>query len=829
MLLNSLFKHWSFRIVAPGILLREKYDALKSLLRHDGKCHEQMADFQDLLHSDKIEDYAGIRQRFSSFSDEVAAMLDSLEILAPGKFLALKSYHRKFDFYVRFLLAPPKLDTAPPYILSFDDIDRHNTNVGNKAKHLALLHKHDNILTPRGFVLTTNAFHYFIEFNDLRQSIDDLLSTLDIYSYSSLQKTATQLQKCIQTAEVPPAVEKAMLEAYDHLVESDQHSISVAVRSSALAEDDESSFAGQYLSLMDIDRAGLAQAYRQILASKYSAEALFYRISKGFGDEQTAMSVLIQEMVTASCSGVLYTGDAGHNSESPDDLHLQVIAGHGGQLVGGTATPVSYIVPREEILGSSIAPRSTSSELVDISSAEISQIARLGVQIEKFFQHPQDIEWAIDEQRKLFILQARTLSAPHRQSKPTTPKQDDITNEILIEDCSRASGGVASGPVHLLGDNNHLDDIPRGAVVVTQDTPPQYVTFLPQAAAVLAEHGSRASHFATIAREFEIPFLTGINQVTSIFSADQTITVDGDNGRVYQGRIATLLEDQQETSTRRQHRYYRLLSEVFKFITPLELIDPTGENFTPEGCRSMHDIIRFTHEKALQAMFSAGRPGTGIGSVRLAADIPLDVFLFDVGGGIGQHAQDQKRVDLDAIDSIPFKALWQGLSHPDVQWRQKPFDWDAFDKIELSGGVAPAKDSFAFASYAVIGEDYLHFNIRFGYHFTIIDVLCSEHTAENHCMLRFAGGGGDFDHRSLRIDFLVQVLERLEFEVERKGDLLEARLFGRTRQTLTEKLDLLGRLFGATKLMDMVLENNQMVDQCVEDFFAGRYSFSQEG
>jgi pyruvate,water dikinase len=243
----------------------------------------------------------------------------------------------------------------------------------------------------------------------------------------------------------------------------------------------------------------------------------------------------------------------------------------------------------------------------------------------------------------------------------------------------------------------------------------------------------------------------------------------------------------------------------------------------------MHDIIRFCHEKALLSLFTSGRPGSGRGSKRLAADIPLDVYLFDVGGGIAHGEKGKEQVPLSGIASAPFRFLWRGLSHPDVVWKQKPFDWDAYDKIELAGGVPPKKDSFSFASYAVIGPEYLHFNLRFGYHFTIVDVMCGENSAENHCMLRFAGGGGDYDHRSLRIDFIACILRRLEFAVEQKGDLLEARKQAVDKSVMEDDLDMLGRLLGATKLMDMVLEDDSMVELFVDEFFQGRYSFSQEG
>jgi pyruvate,water dikinase len=825
MLLNSLFKQWSYRIVAPGVLLREKYETLKKLLHHDSQCHEHMAQFQELLHSEQPEDFCRIRERFIHFSDHVAQMVKALEHLAPGKYTALKDYHKKFDFYTLFLLAPPKISDTPPFLLKLSEILSNNSTVGNKAKHLATLAQEIDIPVPRSFAITTSAFHHFINENNLRKSIDKLLATIDPSDSRSLYQTSAQIQKRIGEAEIPPTIMAALLTEYDSWKASTKDDIRVAVRSSALGEDGDSSFAGQYASVLGVCREELGDAYLQVLASKYSPEALFYRMNKGLSDEETAMSVLVQEMVEAKYSGVLYTAEIDQQEAQPDYLHLHVIQGLGERLVSGEETPDHYVISKQK-------PAAVQAKTVtekSLGDAEIQKLAEVGLRIEDFFGVPQDIEWAVDNTDTLHVLQARSLYRGAGQQvhehEPLKPEKD----AILIEDCTRASRGVGSGSVYLVDKDHRFEDAPAGTILVTRNTPASYVTIVDKISGVLAEHGSRASHFATVAREFNIPMLTGIENVTDRFKEGSILTVDGNNGVVYQGRVEALLDKNKKTFPQAQEHYRRIIGEALKFITPLELVDPSGDNFTPEGCRSMHDIIRFSHEKALQSMFSEGRPGTGLGSVKLIADIPLDVYLFDVGGGIDHTAQQQKKVALESVSSLPFQALWKGLSHADVQWKQKPFDWDSYDKIELSGAVAPRKDSFAFASYAVVGTDYLHFNIRFGYHFTIVDVICAENTAENHCMLRFAGGGGDFDHRSLRLDFLVQVLDRLEFAIDKKGDLLEAKIIGQPKDVIAAKLDLLGRLLGASKLMDMVLEDEQMVEQCVTEFFDGRYSFSQEG
>lgn len=821
MQLNTLFKHWSYRIIAPGTLLREKYEALKELLSYDICCHEEMAEFQDLLHDGHREDLARIRKRFTHFSAQVAGMIEALEIMDPGTYSSLKAYHKKFDFYTRFLIASPAIDFGHPYVFPLEKITVNEKNIGNKAKHLALLKNSLNISVPRSFAISSNGYHYFIEYNNLREAIEAQLADLDIKSNRSLHTISQKLQKIIHEAELPPDIEKEIYKNYDTWKQGDDKTVKVAVRSSAISEDGDFSFAGQYATALNVDRAELGTAYKKVLGSKYSPEALFYRISQGLGDEETAMAVLVQEMVAATSSGVLYTTGVTSNNHDQDHLHLHITRGLGEQLVSGSVTPDYYVLGRKE--PHAIISKETLSPVIRDDQAQA--LAVQGMIIEDFFNTPQDIEWAVNEQDELFILQAREL---HISTE--TENQDDDSgyrDKILLSGCKKASGGVAGGPVYLVDKGQDLDQVPEGAVLVTRDSPPNFVQIIHRISGVLSERGSRASHFATVAREFGVPFLTGIENARTRFTAGAVITVDGNKGLVYDGLLGELIK--KHVKPRGSGPYHRILSEALKFITPLELTDPAGENFTPEGCRSMHDIIRFCHEKALYSMFTTGKPGTGRGSLRLDADIPLDVFLFDVGGGISTATSKGQTVRLQAVASTPFQALWKGLSHPDVKWKQKPFDWDAYDKIELAGGVPPKKDSFAFASYAVVSPDYLHFNLRFGYHFTIVDVLCGDNSSENHCMLRFAGGGGDYEQLSLRIDFLSGVLERLGFTVDKKGDLLEAKLLGTTADVMLERLDIVGRLLGASKLMDMVLKGDEMVANYVEEFFQGRYSFSQEG
>ncbi|PIE62936.1 MAG: hypothetical protein CSA26_12975, partial [Desulfobacterales bacterium] len=269
MLLNSLFRHWSYRLFAPGTMLRERYEALKQLLSYDIQCHEQMAEFQDMLHGGQPEDLVAIRSRFAHFSTHIMGMVNALETLDPVSSASLKRYHKKFDFYTRFLLAPPKIEYTPPFVLPLAQIGADSKNIGNKARYLALLHNDSLASVPAGFAVTTGGYHYFIEYNDLRDAIDQLLGKLHIHSQASLIDLSQQLQQLIMEGEVPPVLEEELLAGFTQLQkETPEQKIQVAVRSSAMVEDSALSFAGQYTTCLGVEQAALCEKYKEVLASK---------------------------------------------------------------------------------------------------------------------------------------------------------------------------------------------------------------------------------------------------------------------------------------------------------------------------------------------------------------------------------------------------------------------------------------------------------------------------------------------------------------------------------------------------------------------------------
>ncbi len=836
MLLNTLFRYWSYRLFAPGSRLRQSYEAFKRLLVFDGRCHDLMAEFEVLYHDGKREDFAAIRDRYGRFARAVLGMIDALEELSPTEADSLRDYFVKFDFYVRFLLAPPEQFIIPPFVVDLAELPEPEL-AGNKAHNLARLHHELGAPVPAGFSVTTTSFFALIEENGLRGPMDELLAAIDIEKPHSLARISEQLVGLVRGATIPERVREQILAAWDRMEARCGGPVLAAVRSSAVSEDSEHSFAGQYHTVLGADRESILDSYLEVVASKYTPEALLYRITLGLADEEAPIGVLVLAMVDAEASGIVYTSEPVGGGER---LVIHCVPGLGESLVGGAASPDIFFLDRHRLAITGrrqgchrrrlvlardrVEERELAPEQQDafaITDARAREIASWGMRIEELFGRPQDIEWAVDSTGNLFILQARPLRHEEMEEERTTPVR---TPEPLLATGSRAAGGVACGRVFLL-EGRDLREIPDGSVLVTRNTPPSLVRVMTRLAAVVADRGSSAGHFATVCREFGVPLIVDAGDATRVLRHGDLVTVDGGRVAVYPGRVEGLVRDEPEREPGRELPYFRKLGAILSFITPLNLLDPKSPDFRPVSCRSLHDIVRFVHERAVQAMFAIGDRSHGGSSRKLKTDLPLEVYLLDVGGGIRDQG-GQGPVDLEQVCSVPFLALWRGLSHPDVDWRTHAhFDWKSFDDVALAGGIATRKTG-DYASYAVIGSDYLNLNMRFGYHFTLVDALCGDDSRANYCQFRFAGGGGDYMGRSRRIDFLRIVLGRLGFEVDVRADLLDGRIAALDCGELCHVLDMLGRLLGTTKLMDMVLREGVDVRACVEEFFAGRYAFS---
>ncbi len=817
MRVNSLFKHLTYRVFAPGTVLRKTYQSFQELLDYDSRCHELMAELERYYYQGVKEDFCKISKTYRSFAENVEGMVVCLEQMAPAAYHDLPAYFRKFNFYAAFFLEPPPVDISAPYVLNFQDQDVTAELAGTKTTKLIELGRELQLSVPDGFVITCNSFSYVLEYNNLQSRIDQLLLEITLTDLQALEQISKKLQDLIVNADIPDEIIQLIKKAAINL-QTKSKSDTFAVRSSAMAEDGECSFAGQYLSCLDVKLDEIVHSYKRVLSSKYSAEALVYRITRGLYDTEAAMAVMVLPMIDPVVAGVMYTADV--SGSDGNALTIHATEGLGDKVVSGIVIPDLFVVDKtnNSLLESKLGDEWC--EQKHISVDQVKELARAGVQIENYYNEPQDIEWAINKEGNLLFLQTRALSVTKSKIKEQNGFVPD-KKKVVLSSGECASSGISSGVALKPDEVMHSQKEKQNTILILQETRPSFVTLLPLVKGVVAESGSSAGHFATVCREFGIPLLLGTGKTIEEIKLGTVVTLHADDTKVYDGQLDFPKTKNPVYKREKDLPFFRKLRSLLEFVTPLKLVDPASVNFAPESCRSLHDIIRFCHEKAVATMFSVGdQAGRSKGlKKKLETELPFDVFLVDIDHGIKAKCAQQTSVTIEDITCTPFLPLWAGLTHPTIEWGDKTYyDWKSYDKMAMSDAFAFQSDNDS-ASYAVLGKHYLNINMRFGYHFTVVDALCEPNSNSNYCSLRFAGGGGDFEGRELRIHFLLQILKRLDFEVNIKGDLLDASISHVSQKLLKQRLESLGRLLGVTKQMDMHLHDTSEVNAHICQFF----------
>lgn len=801
MIASRLLRHWFTRLVAPDTAIREKYGQFKRLLRADAEALDLIADLDSHLYGHDPADMARIRFLSARLIRMVRDMVSSLTAMNPTVYHDLASRLDALAADIALRTTRVALDQSPPYLMSLDDACAHPDKVGGKAANLSLA-RQAGAPTPPGFVITAAAFARFMRDNGLESEVERRFRSVCLSDYNSIIRATGDMQELILSGEVPTDIAAEIVAATGQLAPD---GASLAVRSSALAEDGTISFAGQYASELGVRPVDVLAAYKRVLAGKYCPRAVAYRIRHGLSDNDTAMAVLVLPLVPATSAGVVYTRDPACPTVGGEAMGVYVVNGLAAGLVDGTATPEKVYLTRDP--SPALLPGCACSGGVSLDEPMLRELGQWCMRLETLFGLPQDVEW-VRGQAGLFILQTRRLQQD--QEKGAFSEQDAGEGEVRIAGLECASPGAACGPVHHAQTGSAFRNIPPGSVVITPTLRPALSQFLDRIAAVIAGSGSRASHLASVARERGVPVLVGDHG--GQLEDGELVTVDAAAGRVFSGCLPGLM-----VQDLKAHEHRVLLraeyEDLAKLIVRLELTDPDSQNFSPEGCRSLHDVVRFCHEKSVGEMFSlVGRGGRGLGrSRKLQTGLPLVMYVLDLGGGLSEKAGSSGDVEPAHVVGAPLRELWTGLSDPRISWDQGQMhvDWEAFDRI--SGGLFPM-DSRILASYAIIAADYMHLNIRFGYHFSIVDSVCGESAGANYIKFRFKGGGASLEKQNYRLMFVDTVLSGLGFDNTIKGDMLDASHARMPAEDTARALRFLGQVLAITRLMDMRLGSPEQAE-----------------
>lgn len=454
-------------------------------------------------------------------------------------------------------------------IVWFDEITKEDGGiVGGKGANLGeMVHAH--IPVPYGFVVTAQAYFDFLKETGLEKEIKKHLEKLDHKDSQNLQHTASSIQKVILSGKMPDSLAREIMHSYLELSKRAKKSSSllttlasvlkeplVAIRSSATAEDlPGASFAGQQETFLNVSgEAHVVKKVQEAWASLFTARAIFYREEQHFPHLKVGIAIVVQLMISSVSSGIMFTVDPVTNEKGK--VVIEAIKGLGELIVQGAVTPDHFEVDKKSgsILvkqinrqakkmikkGSENAEVSLNKKeatSAKISDAKVQEIAKLGIQLEKHYYFPQDIEWAI-ENDKVYIVQTRPITTfKEKMGKvKNAGKANEITMklEVLVKG-DPASPGIASGPVKIIKSVSEIGRVLPGDILVTVQTNPDFVPAMKKAVAIITERGGRTSHAAIVSRELGIPAVVGTGNATKVLSEGLVVSVNGAKGEVYKG------------------------------------------------------------------------------------------------------------------------------------------------------------------------------------------------------------------------------------------------------------------------------------------------------
>lgn len=462
------------------------------------------------------------------------------------------------------------------YVLWFEELRRADVGiVGGKSSSLGELTSQTKVPVPYGYATTADAYRYFMEKSGQNEKIHELLKSLkDVEDSVELQEVCLKIRQSIVAAEMPKDLARAIGDAYDELsVKVGTKDPYVAVRSSATAEDlPDASFAGQQDTYLNVKgKEMVIRKVKECYASTFTDRAVYYRTKQGFAHEDVALSAAIQMMADAKAAGVMFTVDLATGDD--DRIMIEGTWGLGEYIVQGTVTPDNYVVNKSDL---SIVSRSVTEKTIQlvrkeggdvietkvpaelskkavISDEQIAELANYAKQIEKHYGCYMDMEWAVDHENRLWILQARpetVWSKRNKESKKGEIKLNVTQEHNVLVKGLPASPGVACGKVHVIIDPKDIHEFKEGEILVTTMTAPDWVPAMKKAIAIITDAGGMTCHASIVSRELGIPCIVGTKsrsvEVTKTLKTGQEVTVDAQNGVVYDGIVADLVKKEEE-------------------------------------------------------------------------------------------------------------------------------------------------------------------------------------------------------------------------------------------------------------------------------------------
>lgn len=814
--------------------LSELFQHFQKVLANNTALMERIAGLERALGGEYIFDRAFINQAASDLIRLVREVIYSLNALAGNRYAGLYDRLEAIAGPIASIaLGGPGAEERRLLIPGTELHRDLDYLAGGKAATLGEIGNRLKLPVPEGFALTTSAYFLFLAENGLLQTIESIFSET-----ASPRERANRISEHLATAPFPKPFRQAVSEGLTRLHQRRGEKVPLAVRSSAVGEDGLRSFAGQFGSELNVrpEVESVLAACRKVMAARFSGRVLDY--AGNVSPREIPMAIAIQEMIPARISGIIQSHAPWRGSER---MLVTVVDGLAARLADGSLTGHRFVIERQHpftLVESEFAPEAIPGEGAHhfgerglrrgsspISLILLRQLAEFAVLLEKALDGPQEIEWACVNET-ITLIQSRPLIAMTAPAPPPAEVAEDLRRAtVLLQGRGHAAQiGIASGPVIMVAPGEDPDAFPVGAVAVAREASPRLSPFARKAAAMITDLGGPTGHLAAICREYRTPALFGTREATRVLLAGAEITVDVEERTVYAGlvpgllRLAAASQDPHALSAEAV-----TLRRLLRYVAPLSLTDPNSPEFNPGHCRTLHDIIRFCHEKAVDALIHfQALAGNDLppSPLMLAAPIPLRLRLLDLGGGLAADAPASGEVPPAQVRSRPFSALLKGLLS-EAAWEREPAPFTMKDL--LASVTRPltnilGETPFHGDNLAIIAANYCNLSLRLGYHFNVIDTYFSDRPEENTIYFRFVGGFAVEEKRRRRVELIASILTGLRFRVEQQGDLLVAKANMLESLEMERTLIRIGELISFTRQLDVRMVDDRAIEQAFERF-----------
>lgn len=833
---------------ALRIEFKTRYHHFKLLLNANNRALENIAAIEGALQGSDPFDMYFVRKTATAVSAEVYRMIRNLDELTPGRYRVLHERFQIVQQSIDRLLTEKKRPQDARLIIPLAEIGSDmSALVGNKMAQLGEIKNKIGILTPDGFAITAAAHQRFFEYNRLQIEIDRRFQSTRMRDIESASHVSQGVQTLIKNSEIPPDVQDCILTGYRTLMKDCPPGTRVAMRSSAMGEDVAGqSFAGQYHSALNVDTDNILKAYKAVVASKYALPAITYRYTRGLKDEDLFMGVGCLVMIDARAGGVVYTHDP--VDDENDVILINSVWGLPKAVVDGRTACDLLVLSKSPPLKVVQTQLGTKEQQVSCSplkgirtvgvedkkqmetSIDADQAITLGelaLRMDHYYGGYQDVEWAIDHEGRILILQCRPmqipLSPPIESPRPAEKEKNQV---VLFAGGITASPGIAAGNVFKITRGTELSEFPEGAVLVIRQALPRWAVVLHRAVAVISEQGGFAGHLATVAREFGIPAIFCVQGAMDRLHTGDAVTLDTNHHKIYSGILEfTSTKTAKKKNMMAESPVFNTLKRLSQHIVTLNLLDPDDPRFCSQHCQTMHDITRFIHEKSVKELFSFGKKYNYAErfSKQLFVDTPLSWRVLNLDDGFRSEVAD-RYIRLEDIVSIPMRALWEGIAA--VPWQgPPPTDGKGFVSVMFQSTAKPSLvvgggSRFGNRNYFMISKNFCTMMSQLGYHFSTVETVISKDRQENYITFQFKGGAADFSRRLKRIYFIRDILEDYDFTVEIQEDILRSRLEGFETDFMESRLKIIGYLMIHTRQLDMIMLNATAVNHYRSKFKA---------